>query len=378
MVSRSHPPSPPSAARRSLRVGYVALVDCAPLAVACAEGLFARRGLHVQLCPEPGWASIREKLIYNELDAAQCLTGLALALHYGIGCLSQPLVIPLVLNANGNAITLANSIPTEVRGQPGALKRHLAARSRPRSSTRLFTLATVQPYSSHYILLCDWLAREGLHPGRDVEIVFLPPAVIPRHLATGTIDGYCVGEPWNSLAVLDRLGWCAATSVDLADGHPEKVLAVRDSVQRERSAEIHAFTAAVLEACRLCDDPAYRPTLCSLLSRPEWLDTRIEVIRNSLIGPFQTGCGPARTLPNLHLFFDEAVNAPTLHHASWIIAGMRQAGLLEGQRISGLTSLFRNDLYEGARAALPATSRIPALAARSLSTATATTTTTTT
>lgn len=333
---------------RPLRVGFVPLIDCAPLVVASEEGLFARHGVEVRLSPEPGWASVREKLIYRELDAAQCLSGLVLALNYGLGCLRQPVVVPLVLSANGNGITLANAIPSEVLQTAGGLKSHLAQRTE-----RPFTLATVHPYSSHHVLLRDWLVREGFQPEVDAQILFLPPAVVPRNLEAGTIDGYCVGEPWNSRAILAGTGWCAATSVDLANGHPEKVLAIRETIQRERPEESHALTAAILEACRMCADPDYRPQLTSLLSRPEYLDTPEPVVRNSLSCRFQTGRGEERNLPGLHLFFGEDINPPTMDKANWIISGMRQTGLLDGVRLSSLTTLFRPDLYEAALASLP-------------------------
>lgn len=331
-----------------IRIGYVPLIDCAPLVVAREEGLFAKHGVTVRLCREPGWASIRENLIYRKLDAAQCLAGLVLAIHYGLGCLHQPVVVPLVLNANGNGITLSRHIPPEVLREPGALKRHLAKRP----AGRTFTLATVHPYSTHHILLRDWLVREDFRPGLDTQIIFLPPAVLPRNLAAGTIDGFCVGEPWNSRAIMDQTGWCAATSVDLADGHPEKVLAVRKTVHRERRDEIKALTTAVLEGCRHCADPDYRATLTALLSRPEYLDTPEAVIRNCLSNKFHSGHGPARHLPRLHLFFGDEINAPTIDKANWVISGMRQGGLLQGVRLGSLTTLFRTDLYEAALAAL--------------------------
>lgn len=350
MVNLSNSPASARGAGRPLRVGYVPLVDCAPLAVAAAEGIFTRHGVRVHLSPEPGWASIREKMIYHKLDAAQCLAGLALALHYGLGCLPQPLVVPLIINANGNAITLSKNIPATLLNERGGLKKHFATTR----GGRPFTVATVLPFSSHYILLCDWLIREGFRPDQDADIVYFPPAVIPRNLAAGAIDGYCVGEPWNSLAIENGTGWSPATSVDLADGHPEKVLAVCEWAHRERAEDMQSLTAAVLEACRLCDDPDYRGELAALLARPEWLGVPVKVIRNSLSGSFNAGLGARRTLPHLHRFFGAQVNAPTIEHADWIIAGLRQAGLLEGVRLPALHNLFRLDLYEAALAALPA------------------------
>jgi hypothetical protein len=151
---------------------------------------------------------------------------------------------------------------------------------------------------------------------------------------------------------MDGTGWCVATSIDLAKGHPEKVLALAALVQRTRAEETHALTTALLEACRLCDAPRYRDDLCSMLARPEYLDAPEETVRNSLCNRFRTGHGEDRHLPDFHRFSGDATNEPTVDKAGWVISGLRQIGLLDGMRLGGLTALFRSDLYDTSRASL--------------------------
>ncbi len=349
MVSLAeNPPAPsPRLGIRPIRLGYVPLVDSAPLLVAERENFFAKRGLEVRLSREPGWASIREKLIYGEIDAAQCPGGLVIAMNYGIQCLPKRIFVPLILNANGNAITLSTSIP------PAALKGADALQSflKTRPHERPLTLATAHPFSSHHALLQQWLLQHGLPKSGNVNIIFLPPPVVSRTLAAGAIDGFCVGEPWNSHSILAGHGRCEATSVDLANGHPEKVFAVSEALVSDRRDEVIALTAALHDACALCDDPTYRPHLVSLLQNTGRLGTSAESIQNSLGTTFRSDrTKPGRHIPGLHLFSGKGVKRPSMEHVNWIVNGMRQTGLIQSPHLDGLADILRADLYDAAMA----------------------------
>lgn len=270
----------------AIRLGFVPLSDCAPIAVAMEMGIFERNGLNVRLSKELGWASVRDKMYYGELDAAQSIAGIAMALGLGFSDLKSEVVVPLVLNLHGNAITLSNALdPAAIRSGEGLKKwlSHYWKQNRP------LTLATPHRYSSHHILLHAWLRRHGLDPGRDAEIIFLPPQLVSKHLKAGQIDGYCVGEPWNSVAILGGFGWCPATSADLSYGHPEKVLMVSGRFMREQKEKAVALVTSLLEACRLCADESFREDLVSILSQRQYVDISKELLVNSFSGRFVTG-----------------------------------------------------------------------------------------
>ncbi len=330
--------------RIPLRLGFVPLSDCAPLAVAQETGIFERYGLNVTLSRELGWASVRDKLYYGDLDAAQSIAGIAFALGMGFSELRCEVAVPLILNLHGNAITLANTLKPSDIGKGEGLQSYLADSWK---QDRPFTMAATHRYSSHHILLYQWLRRYGLSTPSDVEIIFLPPPLMPRHLKAGHIDGYCVGEPWNSEAILAGTGWCPATSADLSHGHPEKVLILSGEFLRERKDDAIALTAALLESCKLCQNSEFRNEMISILRLKEYTGASEEVLWNSLGHQFNSGVNTS-SASAFHVFHGDSVNRPTVEKASWVLAGLRNIGILPDVTAGSLSRIYREDLFHTA------------------------------
>lgn len=338
--------------RTPIRLGFVPLNDCAPVAVAKEMGIFEKYGLHVRLSRQPGWATVRDMLLYGELDAAQSIAGLAFHLALGLSRLRREVAVPLILSAHGNAITLSNEIPHEIVGQGEGLAGFIEHRWK---KNRPLTLAAAHRYSSHHILMQSWLHRHGLKAGRELELVFLPPPLMPGHLASGHIDGFCVGEPWNSEAILNGHGWSPVTSADLATGHPEKILLVDGNFVGERRDDTIALGAALLHSCRLCQDPDFLDEMVRILSMPAYTGCSEKTLRNSLGPKFNSGRGFVDGT-NLHLFYGGDLNCPSADKASWFLSGMRNTGLLpDNITASSLTRLYRQDLFRSSEKALLAT-----------------------
>ena len=304
-------------------------------------GIFARYGLNVQLSRELGWSSVRDKIFYGDLDAAQSIAGIALELGMGFSELRCEVAVPLILNLHGNAITLSKELPPEVIGQGEELKSYL---QHSWKKDRPFTVAATHRFSSHHILLHQWLKRHGIQSPTDVEIIFLPPPLIPRHLKAGHIDGYCVGEPWNSESILSGTGWCPATSADLSHGHPEKVLLVSGKYLHERKESSLALVAALLDACKLCQDPNFQEEMISILALKEYTGSSKEVLRNSLGSQFNNGSKSINT-STFHIFHGDKVNNPTMEKASWALAGLRNIGILPGSTCGSISRIYREDLF---------------------------------
>lgn len=228
-----------------IRLGYVPLSDCAPLIMAQELGLYRKYDLDVVLSREVGWASVRDKVVYGELDAAHALGPLAFTASLGLGATPVDCLTGLVLSLNGNAITLSNELWTRGVRDARSLNDEIA-RNR---GTKTLTFGVVFPFSSHNFVFREWLAAAGIHPDRDVRIVVVPPASMAANLMAGNLDGFCVGEPWNSIAIQAKAGWCAASTSQVAPFHPEKVLLVRRQFSELRHEEHIRLIAALLEAC---------------------------------------------------------------------------------------------------------------------------------
>ncbi|MES2996020.1 MAG: CmpA/NrtA family ABC transporter substrate-binding protein [Verrucomicrobiota bacterium] len=327
-----------------VRLGFVPLSDCAPLAVAVETGIFTRYGLNVILSRELWWASVRDKMYYGALDGAESIAGLAFAMAMGFNELRREVVVPLILNLHGNAITLSTNLPPAEIGKGEGLQAFL---TRSWKNERPLTFAATHRFSSHHILLQQWLRRYGLASPGDVEIIFLPPPLMPRHLKAGHIDGYCVGEPWNSESILAGTGWCPATSADISHGHPEKVLLLSGKFLRERKDESTSLVAALLEACKLCQSQSFRNDMISILAMKQYTGASIPVLKNGLSGHFETGVGAQRA-GALHVFHGEGVNKPTVDKASWVLAGLRGIGILPDVTCGSLTRIYREEMFHAA------------------------------
>ncbi len=278
----------------------------------------------VELKRELGWATIRDKIIYGELDAAQAVAGMPFAATFGLGSQACECVTGLVLSLHGNAITLSQDLWNDgLRDAKSLREKIINSRGR-----KIFTFGVVFPFSSHNFLLRQWLIGGGINPDHDVRIVVVPPPQMFANLKAGHLDGYCAGEPWNSVAVHHRTGWCAATSAHLAPGHPEKVLVVRRSFAAERAEEHLALIAALCEACAFCDRPENAGRIINTLALPQYLDTPADELGSSLRGIFDFGCGRVEGCPDFHIFCRQNANAPTQEKADWIIRLMLQSGLV--------------------------------------------------
>lgn len=332
---------------RPLRVGFLALTDAAPLAVAEHLGLFARRHLQVELRREIGWATIREKIIYGELDAAQAPAPMLWSTQLGLSCPPSEVLTALVLNLHGNALTLSNAL-WQAGVRDGA---SLRAHARAHRARRPLTFGVVFQFSSHHLHLLEWLRAAGLKPEQDVRIVIVPPAQMFRNLVAGTIDGYCAGEPWNSLAVREGAGWCPTWSAAQSPGHVEKVLMVTRRFAEARAAEHAALVSALTEAAAWCDEPQNREPLAQLLAEARYLNLSAHVITPALLGQFDCGHGRIERVPDFHVFHRGDANVPTVAKAAALQRGLGATGLLSPAAASDSDlprRLFREDLHRDA------------------------------
>ncbi len=330
-----------------LRVGFVPLTDCAPLVMAQELGLYEKYGLRVELSRELGWATIRDKIIHRELDAAHALATMPVAASLGLGSVACDCVTGLVLNLNGNAITLSSDLWQ--RGvRDGKTLRAEITRSRPE---KIFTFGVVFSFSSHRHLLRRWFSLHGIDPERDVRIVVVPPPQMAANLKAGNLDGFCAGEPWNSVAVQSRAGWIMATSSELDALHPEKVLMVRADFAVKRSTEHLALIAALLEACEYCDQPENHAKIIATLARPEFVGVSETALCRGINGQLDFGHGVIRALSDFCIFHSDSENEPCGDKAAWVLDLVRSSGLCKDSSMLNFAfakRIFRPDIFEQA------------------------------
>lgn len=331
---------------RPLRLGFVPLNDCAPVVMAGELGLFSKYGINVELSREVGWATVRDKIIYGELDAAHAPAGMVVAASAGLGSIRTECLTGLVINLHGNAITLSQRLWKRGVRDGAGLRREIG---RLRGAHK-FTFGVVFPFSSHHFLLRSWLLSNGIDPDRDVRIVVVPPSQMFGNLKAGNLDGYCVGEPWNSVAVMGRAGFVVSTSSELASRHPEKVLMVRRDFAAMREGEHLAMIAALVEACRFCDVQENRERIIEALAGPQYLNAPIHALRMSMSGSFDFGNGRIEEAGDFHIFSRNNANEPDAEKAAWVMRSLREGISAAPAQFDALRpgEMFRADIYKQA------------------------------
>ncbi len=321
-------------------------IDCAVLIAAQELGLFEKHGVSVKLCREIGWATIREKLLHEELDAVHAHTSMAFSIHCGIGVVARPCVTGLVLSLNGSAITLSKELWDRGVRDAASLGRLI----RKDRSNRVYTFGAVLDLSSQNFNLQKWLRSGGVDVARDVRIAVIPSSLIHESLRQGHLDGYCVAEPWNSAVALEGAGWIAATAAEIEPKHPEKILLVLQEFAEQREEEHVRMLAALIEASIFCDDRECRPELVRMLAHSQYFDVDPNILRNALIGPLETGHGQ-RSIDDFIIFHRGNANVPDQDKGRWafeMIQSLEAPGVHPGFRRDVIGKVFREDIYHQA------------------------------
>lgn len=325
-----------SPAVKVMRVGYVPLLDAAPLLMADELGLFEKEGVRVELCRELGWGSVREKIAYGELDCAHAPGGLLFSLLFGTHAAPCKVATDCVLNLQGNGITLSRRLWAKGVRDGSTLKLMIRCEAPHKP-----VLAVVSPFSSHHYLLRKWLRDAGIDPDREVRIAVLPPPLVSEHMNTGHIDGFCVGEPWNSFSALAGDGWVVAASETLDPHHPEKVLVVRAELLSDSGGPYPAVRRALLAACRFCDDPRNREAVADLFLARKLFPGNREALLNGLGDSFAGGAGPLNLREPAISFCSADGNRATRERAEWFLEAAVETGCLRvdaAQRRLGLAA----------------------------------------
>jgi nitrate/nitrite transport system ATP-binding protein len=329
----------------NLEIGFVPLTDCAPLIVAQEKGFFKKHGLEqVTLSREPSWKAILEGISGDRLDAAQMVAGMPLALTLGaVGKAPMPTIAAMVMSRNGNAITLSKALYERGVRSLEDLKALVSG-----DSDKSHTFGMVHPTSMHNLLLRHWLASGGIDPDQDVSLQVIPPPQMAANLKAGNIDGYCVGEPWNSYSVNEGTGFVVRTDLDLWAGHPEKVLGVREEWSNKYPKTHVALVKALIEASEYCDDRRNREEVLQLICRPQYVGTDPKFTRLGFIDPYQFGTDqPPQQFLRFNQFYVDNANCPGRGEALWILTQFARWGIAPFPKnwVEVIERVRRLDLY---------------------------------
>lgn len=337
--------SAPSGATRKLKLGFIALTDAAPIIMAKELGLYTDRGLDVEVIKQASWPATRDNLLAGEIDGAHCLSTMPYSLAAGVGGSGTDLKIAMILNNNGQAITLNEDLAVAGYGDLDAAREILDERTP--------TMAMTFPGGTHDLWLRYWLRATGADESK-IQIIAIPPPQMVENMTVGNMDGYCVGEPWNAVAVNEGIGFTHITTQDIWLHHPEKALVVNPKTAADEAVMVELI-AATLEACKWLDDLDNRSEAAETIGGANYLATPAEGIRERLLGRYELGAdlGSKDFGGKQMMFFrDGLTNAPRRSYGHWTLAQYQRLGLVdEAPPASVIDEIVLTDLYaKGAEA----------------------------
>jgi two-component system, oxyanion-binding sensor len=348
-----------------LHIGFIPLVDAAALIVAVDKGFAAAEGLDVTLAREVSWSNVRDKLNIGLFDAAHLLAPVAIASSLGIAHVKVPILAPFNLGLNGNAITVSPALHAAIlreldgdRFDPMATARALArvVALRRNSGQEPLTFAMTFPFSTHNYQLRFWMAAGGVDPDEDVRLVVLPPPYMVDSLASGHVDGFCVGAPWNSVAVDRGVGHILHFVSDILVRAAEKVLAVRQNWAEKNPDTLAGLVRATQRGAQFIEQVDNRDEVVRTLAQPERVGVDADLIRRTLEGRLKVSPdGTIRESSRYLLVGREQATRPDPAQAAWLYAQMVRWGqaTFSGSSLKTAQSVFRPDLYDRALKTAP-------------------------
>lgn len=311
--------SPRFADKEVIRLGYIPLTDCAPLVMAKELGIFAKYGLNVEVTKEASWANVRDKLLTGELEGAHCLFSMPFSVYTGVGGKEgSEMKIALVLNNNGQAITLSKDFCGKVGfKQTNKVAPVVAAKLKAEKEV---TFAMTFPGGTHDIWLRYWLATAGVSQ-KTSKIITIPPPQMVANMKVGNMDGYCVGEPWNGVAVKQDIGFTAISTQDIWKHHPEKALVVNRKFSEARREDLKLVMKAVLEASKWLDNRANRKKASTVIGK--YINAPADVVEARLMGDYNLGCDQGTEIytDDYMLYYRNGETPfPRKSHAIWFMA----------------------------------------------------------
>ena len=336
------------AASRDVRIGIIALTDCSPIVIAHERGLFRKYNINSTVVKLANWAAIRDALSNGDIQATHMLFGMPIASTMGLmGSPKVPMVIPWMMNRNGQAISLKASLRGQVGADPKALLPLVMA---AKEAGNKMTFSMTFPPGTHAMWMRYYLAAGGIDPDNDVRLITTPPPQMVANMRVNTMDGFCVGEPWNALAIADNIGFTSVTTQDMWPDHPEKVCAFTAEFADRNPAVVKDILKALHEASVWLDNLDNRREQCEIVSRTTYINCPPASLLDRLMGNLDYGDGRTKRDDKYMIFSQRNCNYPQKKYVTWWLSQFRRWGMVTGvPDYQGIANqVIRADLYEEA------------------------------
>jgi len=335
--------------KKEVKIGFIPLTDCSSVVIASVMKFDEKYGIKIVPSKEASWAAVRDKLVNGELDASHVLYGLIYGVQMGIGGPKKDMNILMNLNHNGQAFTLSRKLYDKGVRDGASLSKLI------HSEKGEYTFAQTFPTGTHAMWIYYWLAAHGIHPFKDVKAIVVPPPQMVANMRVGAMDGFCVGEPWNYRAIIDKIGFTANTTQELWKDHPEKTLGCTAEFTQKYPNTARAMTAAIIDAGRWIDASlANRRKTAEIVADRSYVNTDAEVITARMLGRYDNGIGRVWDDQDSMKFYNDGhVTFPYLSDGMWFMSQHRRWGLLkeDPDYLAVAQKVNRIDIYRQAAAA---------------------------
>src|SRR5437867_2251227 len=331
-----------------LKFGIIALTDCSPIVIAHEKGLFKKYGISSIVSKGANWAAIRDSLSSGDIQATHMLLGMPIASTMGLlGSPKKAMIVPWILNRNGQSISLKKSFLGKVQEAPKALKPFV---EKAKGLGQPLTFAMTFPPGTHAMWIRYYLGAGGINPDKDVSLIVIPPPQMVANMKIGKMDGFCVGEPWNARLIADGIGFTSLNTQDIWKDHPEKVCAFTADFADKNPKTVKAVLKALHEASVWLDDLGNRPEQADIVSRPTYINCPKEIILSRLLGDYDFGDGRKKKDDHYMIYHQRNCNYPQPKYAVWWLTQFRRWGMVSGAPdYAGVAKqVMRTDIYEEA------------------------------
>jgi nitrate/nitrite transport system substrate-binding protein len=338
---------------KGAKLGFIALTDAAPLIIAKELGIFAKYGMpDVVVAKQASWAATRDNLVLGAdgggIDGAHILTPMPYLLTMGKIGKATPMSILARLNVNGQGISVEKRyLPVHADINAGKMKGIIGQK---KAAGDKITMAMTFPGGTHDMWLRYWLASAGIDPDKDVELITIPPPQMVANMKAGTMEAFCVGEPWHDQLISQGLGYTAVSTGQMWMNHPEKSFAMRSDWVAAHPRAAIALTAAIIEAQRWCDNPANNAKLAATIGGRDWLKVAATDIQDRLAGNFNMGDGRViKNAPFKMKFWGSNASFPWKSHDLWFLTENQRWGKLpKGNMLPTVGKVNRSDIWRKA------------------------------